>query len=60
MRTLAEASAALDATGYRTHEFGDSVLIEKSHVKSAAATLGARRLKPNSFTLTGDPTRPSA
>jgi len=26
--TLAEASAALDAEGYRTHEFGDSVLIE--------------------------------
>jgi S-adenosylmethionine:tRNA ribosyltransferase-isomerase len=28
--TLAAASAALDAEGYRTHEFGDSVLIEKS------------------------------
>ena len=27
--TLAEASAALDAEGYRTHEFGDSVLIEE-------------------------------
>jgi S-adenosylmethionine:tRNA ribosyltransferase-isomerase len=26
-RTLAETSAALDAGGYRTHEFGDSVLI---------------------------------
>ena len=26
---LAEASAALEAHGYRTHEFGDSVLIEK-------------------------------
>jgi S-adenosylmethionine:tRNA ribosyltransferase-isomerase len=26
--TLAEASAELDAEGYRTHEFGDSVLIE--------------------------------
>jgi S-adenosylmethionine:tRNA ribosyltransferase-isomerase len=32
--TLAEASAALEAMGYRTHEFGDSVLIEKSHVSS--------------------------
>jgi S-adenosylmethionine:tRNA ribosyltransferase-isomerase len=32
--TLAEASAALDAMGYRTHEFGDSVLIEKSQVKT--------------------------
>jgi len=27
--TLAAVSAALDASGYRTHEFGDSVLIEK-------------------------------
>ena len=33
--TLAEASAALEARGYRTHEFGDSVLIEKSQVKGA-------------------------
>ena len=28
--TLAEASGALEAVGYQTHEFGDSVLIEKS------------------------------
>ncbi|HVH25946.1 MAG TPA: S-adenosylmethionine:tRNA ribosyltransferase-isomerase [Vicinamibacterales bacterium] len=28
-RVLAEASASLEAEGYRTHEFGDSVLIEK-------------------------------
>jgi S-adenosylmethionine:tRNA ribosyltransferase-isomerase len=28
-RVLAEASASLEAAGYRTHEFGDSVLIEK-------------------------------
>jgi S-adenosylmethionine:tRNA ribosyltransferase-isomerase len=27
--TLADADAALDAKGYRTHEFGDSVLIER-------------------------------
>ena len=27
--TLAEATAALEASGYRTHEFGDSVLIER-------------------------------
>jgi len=25
--TLAAASAALEASGYRTHEFGDSVLV---------------------------------
>ena len=31
--TLAEANAALEAQGYRTHEFGDSVLIEKLDVK---------------------------
>ena len=28
-RTLSQANAALEAGGYRTHEFGDSVLIEK-------------------------------
>ncbi len=28
--TLRDADAALDAHGYRTHEFGDSVLIERS------------------------------
>jgi len=28
-RTLATASATLEASGYRTHEFGDSVLVEK-------------------------------
>ena len=33
--TLAAASAALDAAGYRTHEFGDSVLIEEAFVKRA-------------------------
>jgi S-adenosylmethionine:tRNA ribosyltransferase-isomerase len=37
--TIAEVSAALDATGYRTHEFGDSVLIEKLHVKGARRSL---------------------
>jgi len=37
--TLAEVSAALEATGYRTHEFGDSVLIEKSHSRNARRPL---------------------
>jgi S-adenosylmethionine:tRNA ribosyltransferase-isomerase len=37
--TLAEASAALEAMGYRTHEFGDSVLIEKSHSRNARRPL---------------------
>jgi hypothetical protein len=31
--TLALASAALDAHGYLTHEFGDSVLIERGAVR---------------------------
>ena len=37
--TLVEAGAALEALGYRTHEFGDSVLIERSNrmVRDAAA-----------------------
>ena len=34
-RTLADANAALETMRYRTHEFGDSVLIER---KVAAAT----------------------
>ena len=40
--TLAEASAALEARGYRTHEFGDSVLVEKSDARNAetAGTAG--------------------
>lgn len=29
-RTLAEASAVLDAAGYRTHEFGDSVFVVRN------------------------------
>ncbi len=36
--TLAAASAALDARGYRTHEFGDSVLIEKRSRAALVAT----------------------
>jgi S-adenosylmethionine:tRNA ribosyltransferase-isomerase len=37
--TLAEVTAALDAHAYRTHEFGDSVLIERRDrlLKQAAA-----------------------
>ena len=36
--TLAELNAALDAAAYHTHEFGDSVLIEKRDADSALAT----------------------
>jgi S-adenosylmethionine:tRNA ribosyltransferase-isomerase len=45
--TLAEASAALDAVGYRTHEFGDSVLIEQALVKRARRAAG-RGVAPRS------------
>ena len=38
--TLTEADAALDALGYRTHEFGDSVLIERSD-RMARETAGS-------------------
>jgi len=34
--TLAAATAALDARGYRTHEFGDSVLIERAAIAERA------------------------
>ena len=34
--TLAAASAALDVGGYRTHEFGDSVLIERTAITERA------------------------
>jgi S-adenosylmethionine:tRNA ribosyltransferase-isomerase len=41
---LADASAALEALGYRTHEFGDSVLIErKDRAVTDAAGLCDRR-----------------
>jgi S-adenosylmethionine:tRNA ribosyltransferase-isomerase len=34
---LADVSAALEASGYRTHEFGDSVLIEKMNRSAMVA-----------------------
>ena len=40
--TLADADAALDARGYRTHEFGDSVLIERM-ARAGTAAAGPRR-----------------
>jgi len=47
--TLAEASAALDAEGYRTHEFGDSVLIEEREpfrTRRIASLSGERSADP--------------
>jgi S-adenosylmethionine:tRNA ribosyltransferase-isomerase len=38
--TLAAATSALDARGYRTHEFGDSVLIERK-ARSSTDAVGA-------------------
>jgi S-adenosylmethionine:tRNA ribosyltransferase-isomerase len=40
---LARADAALLANGYRTHEFGDSVLIERSAVDQGSAMRRRRR-----------------
>ena len=40
---LARADAALLANGYRTHEFGDSVLIERGVVREASAKARRRR-----------------
>ena len=37
--TLARVDAALEAAGYRTHEFGDSVLIERCERCAAAAAM---------------------
>jgi S-adenosylmethionine:tRNA ribosyltransferase-isomerase len=37
--TLAAASAALEASGYRTHEFGDSMLVEKQERATAAGVI---------------------
>jgi S-adenosylmethionine:tRNA ribosyltransferase-isomerase len=34
--TLADADAALEAQGYRTHEFGDSVLVERVMARAGA------------------------
>jgi S-adenosylmethionine:tRNA ribosyltransferase-isomerase len=45
---LADADAALDAQGYRTHEFGDSVMIERMDraVPSAAGSRPEERIAP--------------
>ena len=42
--TLARIDAALDAAAYRTHEFGDSVLVEKDQARwnLKTATLASR------------------
>lgn len=48
-RTLAETSAALDAAGYRTHEFGDSVFIVRNVIADAyrEATPEQPRARPS-------------
>lgn len=42
--TLARAHAALEALGYRTHEFGDSVLIERTQTTNKRLTKGRQPL----------------
>ena len=49
--TLAGASAALEAAGYRTHEFGDSVLVEK---QDRAADVARWDSWPDRSQLVGD------
>jgi S-adenosylmethionine:tRNA ribosyltransferase-isomerase len=45
--TMAEASAALEAAGYQTHEFGDSVLIERQEDQSnVCTTINAELAEP--------------
>ena len=44
--TLARASAALEARGYRTHEFGDSVLVFEATGASAAGRSSRSRAAP--------------
>jgi S-adenosylmethionine:tRNA ribosyltransferase-isomerase len=39
--TLARASVALETCGYRTHEFGDSVLVERATGKRLHLVRGA-------------------
>jgi S-adenosylmethionine:tRNA ribosyltransferase-isomerase len=34
-RTLARMEQQLESKGYRTHEFGDSILVEKAAVSTA-------------------------
>jgi S-adenosylmethionine:tRNA ribosyltransferase-isomerase len=41
--TLTEASGALESRGYRTHEYGDSVLVEKAVVSLGDAARPPRR-----------------
>src|SRR6185295_9083584 len=42
-KTLARVDAELEAGGYRTHEFGDSVLIERAAVRCGRDAAVARR-----------------
>jgi S-adenosylmethionine:tRNA ribosyltransferase-isomerase len=34
-KTLAHMEQQLDSHGYRTHEFGDSILVEKAAIRAA-------------------------
>lgn len=42
--TLERAHGALEALGYRTHEFGDSVLVERTQTANKRFTKGRQRL----------------
>jgi S-adenosylmethionine:tRNA ribosyltransferase-isomerase len=47
--TLAAASAALEARGYRTHEFGDSVLIERRNAETTETAENVKNAKHEKY-----------
>src|SRR5204863_164332 len=50
--SLREAGAALDAHGYRTHEFGDSLLVERGKARGAAANARLARQREHQSSRT--------
>jgi len=50
--SLREAGAALDAHGYRTHEFGDSLLVERGEARGAAANAPLARQREHQSSRT--------
>jgi S-adenosylmethionine:tRNA ribosyltransferase-isomerase len=53
--TLASVSTALDAAGYLTHEFGDSVLIEKSAMRLGRTRGCQRAARTSRYWLSNSP-----
>src|SRR6266571_1299343 len=55
--TLRRANAELDALGYRTHEFGDSALIERNAWRAALGIRGRKKGAGLQHLLRGSSTR---